>query len=139
MFAKFLKEVVCLWIFVSYDNVIQYASGDGNDTITGFNSTDTLHITKGSYKTKVSGNDVIVTVGKGKITLKNAKGQQISIKDSSGKVKTYSSNVAELFAENNFATADNISEIVAEKAVAEFENNSEEKYFGNETWITFAK
>lgn len=101
----------------SYNNVIQYASGDGNDTIYGFNYDDTLHIKKGNYKTSVSGNDVIVTVGKGSITLKNARYTSISIKNSKGKVTTKyygssSSQTAELFAENNFVTADNLSEIV---------------------------
>ena len=101
----------------SYNNVVKYAKGDGKDTVVGFNSDDTLHITKGSYKVSTKNNDVIVKVGSGSITLKDAKGQQISIKNSKGKVttKTYgstNSNVAELFAENNFATADNLSEIV---------------------------
>ena len=97
-------------------NLIQYKSGDGNDTIVGFNSSDTLQITKGSYKVTTKGNDVIVKVGKGKIILKYAKGIEISIQDSKGKVttKTYgssSSQTAELFAENNFVTVDNLSEI----------------------------
>ena len=103
-------------LFYAKNNVIRYASGDGNDTIDGFDSDDILHITKGSYTVKTDGDDVIVTVGKGKIILKDAVGEEISIKNSSGKVttKTYgssSANTAELFEENNFATADNISSI----------------------------
>ena len=129
----------------SKNNVIKYVSGDGNDTISGFNSDDTLHITKGSYKVKTSGNDVVVTVGKGKITLKDAKGQKISIKNSKGKVttKTYgssSSNVAELFAENNFATANNLSEIVKNNLTAtdyKVENQNFETLM-KENLITFA-
>ena len=98
--------------FEGDNHILQYASGDGNDIVLGFNSKDTLHITKGSYKTKVSGNDVIVTVGDGVITLKGAAGQKLSIKNSKGKVtkKTFSESSA-LFAEDNFATADNLSEI----------------------------
>lgn len=93
--------------------LIQYASGDGNDTIFGFNSDDTLHITKGSYKVKASGNDVIVTVGKGNFILKDAAGEKISIKNSKGKVTTkiYGSSTSELLAENNFVTNDNLSAI----------------------------
>ena len=72
----------------SYKTVVQYASGDGNDTIRGFNSDDTLHITKGTYSTAVNGTDVIVTVGKSKLTLKDAAGQNLSIKNASGKVTT---------------------------------------------------
>ena len=48
--------------------------------------------------------------------MKDAVGEEISIQDSKGEVttKTYgssSANTAELFEENNFATADNISTI----------------------------
>ena len=53
------------------NNLIQYKSGEGNDTIAGFNSTSTLKIGggKGTYSTQQSGDDIIVTVGEGKITL----------------------------------------------------------------------
>ncbi len=96
------------------NNVINYASGDGKDTIEGFNSDDTLYITKGNYKVSTKNNDVIVKVGTGKIILKDAVGEQISIKDSKGKVttKTYGSSSSDLLAENNFVTADNLSEII---------------------------
>ena len=53
-------------------NVVQYASGDGNDIITGFGSDDTLQITSGTYTTTKSGNDVILNVGSGSITVKSA-------------------------------------------------------------------
>ena len=94
--------------------MINYASGDGKDTIEGFNSDDTLYITKGNYKVSTKNNDVIVKVGTGKIILKDAVGEQISIKDSKGKVttKTYGSSSSDLLAENNFVTADNLSEII---------------------------
>ena len=54
--------------------VFEYKSGDGNDSIEGFNSTSTLKIGNGTgtYSTQVSGSDIIVTVGDGNITLKNA-------------------------------------------------------------------
>ena len=63
----------------STENVITYANGDGNDTIYGFNSTDSLKITGASYSTTKSGDDVIVKVGKGKMTLKNVAGNAIYI------------------------------------------------------------
>ncbi|MBR0061014.1 MAG: calcium-binding protein, partial [Selenomonadaceae bacterium] len=50
---------------------INYAAGDGNDLIQGFDDKATLAI-GGSYSTKKSGDNVIVTVGKGKITLTGA-------------------------------------------------------------------
>ena len=63
----------------SVRNLIKYKSGDGFDIIYGFHSTDTLTISGGSYSTTASGKDIIVKVGKGKITLKNAKGNAINI------------------------------------------------------------
>lgn len=52
--------------------LFQYASGDGNDSIKGFSSKDTLNITSGSYSTTKSGSSVIVKVGGSKITLHGA-------------------------------------------------------------------
>lgn len=59
-------------------NVVQYNSGDGNDIIIGFNYThDTLQIAADSYSTTSTAGsddflDVIVQVGDGSITLKDA-------------------------------------------------------------------
>lgn len=60
----------------SGNNLIQYALGDGYDTIYGATSSDTLTITSGSYTTVKNGNDLIVSVGSGSyytgaITFKN--------------------------------------------------------------------
>ena len=111
------------------NNIIQYASSDGNDAIVGFNANDTLKITSGKYSAKASGADVIVTVGKGSIRLKNAAKKKFSIVDASGNVTTkkYSAKTSVLFAENNFATADNLSAIVENNLFAvdhKFEKNN---------------
>ena len=53
------------------NNLIQYADGDGNDFISGFNVTTTLQIS-GSYSTAVSGTDLVISVGEGNITLEGA-------------------------------------------------------------------
>ena len=61
-----------------YDSVagdkalINYKSGDGKDFIQGFGENSTLSISGSEYSTKKSGDDLIVTVGKGKITLDGA-------------------------------------------------------------------
>lgn len=52
--------------------LFNYKSGDGNDIIYGFKADSTLSIGGGAYSTKKSGDNVIVTVGKGKITLVGA-------------------------------------------------------------------
>ena len=46
--------------------VLQYANGDGNDTIYGWSSIDTLYV-EGSYTTQKSDDNIIVTVGDGSI------------------------------------------------------------------------
>ena len=52
--------------------LFKYASGDGNDIIYGFRADSTLSIGGGSYSTKKSGDNIIVTVGDGKISLVGA-------------------------------------------------------------------
>ena len=52
--------------------LVKYTAGDGNDTIYGFNSTSTLSVGDSVYSTLVSGNDLIITIGESKLTLKNA-------------------------------------------------------------------
>ncbi len=47
----------------------KYTAGDGNDVIYGFNETSSLSIIGGSYSTTKSGDDLIITVDDGKITL----------------------------------------------------------------------
>ena len=56
----------------SYFNVIIYNNGDGNDVIYGLDDTSTLSISGSSYSTTKSGDNIIVTVDDGKITLVGA-------------------------------------------------------------------
>ncbi len=58
----------------SNEALIQYSKGDGNDVIEGFNATSTLQLGDGNetYSKAFSGDDVIITVGGEKITLKGA-------------------------------------------------------------------
>ncbi|MBE8951652.1 MAG: calcium-binding protein [Quinella sp. 1Q7] len=49
-----------------------YNLGDGNDLIGGFNATSTLSIGGAKYTSAKSGNDLIFTVGSGKVTLQGA-------------------------------------------------------------------
>lgn len=60
--------------------IYYYNCGDYEDIIYGFKDTDTLKIGNGrTYATQTSGEDIIVKVGKGKITLKGAKNKKINI------------------------------------------------------------
>ena len=128
-----------------YD-LIKYASGDGKDTVYGFNSDDTLRITKGKYNVSTKNNDVIVKVGSGSITLKDATGKEISITNSKGKTTTKiygsaSSNVAALWTEDNFSMEDALSSIIQNDSAVSADK-IEPQYFDSLTQknnlITFA-
>ncbi len=54
------------------DVVIVYNSGDGNDVITGFTEDSTLSVGSALYSTAVSGNNLIVSLGDGSVTLNGA-------------------------------------------------------------------
>ena len=60
-------------------NLFQYVAGDGDDVIYGFTSNDILQILEGTYSTLKFGADVIVKVGSGSITLKDAANIEINI------------------------------------------------------------
>lgn len=50
---------------------IVYNEGDGNDTITGFDSNDTLEIGTSNYSTVASDGDLLIQVGKGSILIRD--------------------------------------------------------------------
>ena len=57
----------------SGENIVYiYNKGDGNDVINGFTESDTFIVNNGAYSITSSGDDVIVSVGDGYVTLKNA-------------------------------------------------------------------
>ena len=62
----------------------------GNDVIADFTaSQDKIKIASGKIsKSSLTGSDVIFTIGKGSLTVKNAKGKSISLLDSTGKAST---------------------------------------------------
>lgn len=66
-----------------------YESSDGDDIIYGFNANDLISIASGSIDTAVSGNDFIITSGKGTITLKDVVGSvdNASVKIGDGTVQ----------------------------------------------------
>lgn len=66
-------------IYSSKRNVIQYALGGGDDTVYNFGATDTLSVSGSAYTRSTVGSDVVVKVGEGSITFKNAAGNTINI------------------------------------------------------------
>lgn len=90
-----------------------YKSGDGKDIITDYSAEDKIKIT-GKFTASYSGNNVIFKVGKGSLTVKNGKNTDITVND-----EIYSVNSA------------NLSELVADNFVGEFEVISSEKLTQN--------
>lgn len=68
-------------------DVFFFASSEGNDVITDYTTTqgDLIRLGVSSMNTSTSGNNVILKVGTGKITINNAKSQQVSVIGSTGK------------------------------------------------------
>lgn len=63
-----------------------YSKNGGNDIITDYKTGDRIKISGGKIsKAKLSGSDVILTVGEGSITVKDAKGKSLSLIDYRGK------------------------------------------------------
>ncbi len=68
-----------------HTNVVQYADGDGNDTISALTAADTLQITSGSISgASLVGNNIEISVGNGTITLVEANNININIVDADG-------------------------------------------------------
>ena len=69
----------------NYADTFIYSDGDGNDVITNYNSNDRIQILSDAVdSTQRSGNDVIINVGAGSITLKGASGKTLNLIDSNG-------------------------------------------------------
>lgn len=114
----------------------------GNDVITDYQAKkDIIYMDGNSVNSwQVSGKNVIFTTDNGTITVKNGKGKKISI--TTTKVySTSSANVSELFAENNFVTADNLSAIVKNDLTAtdyKIDTQNFENLMQKNNLITFA-
>ena len=59
--------------------LIQYATGDGKDTVSGLNSTDTVSISGGEFTPVTVGNNIVVNVGDDSITLSGAARSNVQI------------------------------------------------------------
>ncbi|MBQ9478548.1 MAG: calcium-binding protein, partial [Selenomonadaceae bacterium] len=65
-----------------FEQTVWFRGIDGNDTIVGYGSTDTVHVVDGvSYSTQQSGDDIIIKVGEASLTLKDAADQILNIDD----------------------------------------------------------
>ena len=75
-------------------NVVEYANGDGNDTVDGFGSSslefnNIIKIVNGTVSSITgSGNDVCLTVGTGSNFFKNVKDTPVQYKEENASLKT---------------------------------------------------
>ena len=67
-------------------DIIQYGKSDGRDIIIGYTERNVIQLLDGAVidNVSVNGSDIILTIGSGSITLKDAKGKIVNLKDSSG-------------------------------------------------------
>ena len=73
-------------------DVFVYTSGDGNDVIVDYSTEDIIKLGSSSTKVKKaarSGNDYVLTIGSGKLTLKNVFTKEIKVVDYKGKETIY--------------------------------------------------
>ena len=74
------------------NDTFQYATGDGNDVIADFGTgSDTFKLTKGEITkitTSKKNSDVVVTIGKGTVTFKDALTKSITIENADGSLKS---------------------------------------------------
>ena len=102
-------------------DVFVYRKGDGKDTIVDYTAEDVIKIESGALSGNVviKDNDVVFTVGVGKITVQNAaaNGTKITIIDEDGKISTQSYGNIAWFLEDddNFSTDSELSALVETK------------------------
>ena len=113
--------------------IIEYASGDGNDIIFGYDSNDEIRLTDNSnYTTIKSGNDVIVKVDNGLMLLSDAVDKKINIKNYVAPIDmTYGNNYKEVTLDSHYKGKftnfnPNVKKIDATKV------NNRIEIFGNE-------
>ena len=71
------------------NQIVGYSDGDGKDVVAGFGASDSISIGAGVITTSALKKDnVVLTIGKGNITLNDAKDQFIKIIDADGKLST---------------------------------------------------
>lgn len=69
----------CIELQYSKNNVIVFGEGQGNDVVIGYDSNDTIEVSKGEYSTTKRGKDVVIKFSKGSVVLSGASTKKINI------------------------------------------------------------
>lgn len=78
------NDTIELYAYANYVDNIQYESG--NDVIQNYRAEDKIKLLSGNIsKAELDGNDVVITIGNGSITLKDTKDKEVNILDSNNK------------------------------------------------------
>ena len=112
----------------------------GNDLITDYTADqDSIQINGTISETSYKGKDVIFNIGEGTLTVKNGKGKEISVTDTSG-TQIYSKTF-DLLYDDNFATDEfKIDDITEEKVdVTEIQTSKTETFAQDENILTFTE
>ena len=97
-------------------NTFAYGNGDGNDVIADFTADDRIKITSGSPLVSTSGNDFIVTVGKGSITLKDAAFTDVVLLNANNQEIPYNITTSYLLADANYVETAQLDTLVENAA-----------------------
>ncbi|MBR4152366.1 MAG: hypothetical protein IKT98_05350 [Selenomonadaceae bacterium] len=119
-------------------DVFVYANGDEKDLILDYKEEDTIQITKGKAKVSTKGDDVIFTIGSGKITVLGAANKTVSYIES-GKTKTYGSSALFIVDDNDYELTPNLSTIVQNKSVDYSFLNTSTEFTRENNLIAYAK
>jgi Ca2+-binding RTX toxin-like protein len=121
----------------------------GNDVITDYAAGDSIKISSGKIsKTSYSGKNLVFSIGDSTLTVKNAKGKQITVTDSNGNTTTqiYSgtqtyARTLDLLYDCNFMTdelqIDDISEVTADDySIGQIQSISDSDIFDKEMLVS---
>ena len=115
-----------------------FAYTNGNDVITDYKAgEDSIMIAEEISNVTYSGSDVIFTIGNGTLTVKKAKGTEITVTDLND-TQTYSRTL-DILQDNNFMTDENNLDSVTEQksAVTQIENSADNEKIYNENNIVY--
>ena len=100
------------------NDVFVYTAGDGNDFIINYEVGDKIKLGKKTSvkNSEADGDDYVFTIGKSKLTIKDAADKDIVVEDSKGEQTTYNTEREYLehwFMQNDFIEEDNLNSILS--------------------------